>query len=253
MNKVLKGIWQFYSERFGRTIIHPQFIMRRYTYKAIQRAKKYTSGDLIDIGCGTMPYKKELLPLLKSYTGVDHPKIARLYLGNQKPDVLADARALPFKDDSFDSALLLQVLEYIDDPQKVLSEISRILRRNGILILSVPFLYPIHDPPFDQARYTMFFLKKLLKDSSMRVLVFESNGGILALVFQSVTLFSLRQLKDSLGDRNGFAVMCFIPALVLLPVWIILGNILVAVTSVFPSPRASKYFTLNYTIVARKS
>lgn len=252
MNIIVKKAWEYYGDVLGRTVIHPQFIMRNYVYEAIRQAKRYARGDLVDIGCGTMPYKKELLPFLSSYTGVDHPKISKLYHGIEKPDVLADARALPFKDGSFDTVLFLQVLEYIDEPQRAFSEISRILRLNGILILSVPFLYPIHDPPFDQARYTESFLLKLLKASSMRVLVCRSDGGILALVFQSVTLFILRQLKDSIGERNWFALILVIPGIVLLPVWTILGNLLVGISTVFPVPYASKYFTLNYTLVAKK-
>lgn len=252
MNMTIKKAWEYYGKLFGRTIIHPQFIMRQYAYGGIRFAKKYASGDLVDIGCGIMPYREELLPIVASYTGVDHPKVSKLYKGTRKPDVLADVKDLPFKNGTFDTVLFLQVLEYVDEPQKAFSEITRILRKNGTLILSVPFLYPIHDAPYDQARYTSYFLKNVLKDHSMRIMVFKPDGGIVALVFQSVTLFILRLLKENVGERNILIIFLLIPALLLLPLWILFGNLLVAVLSFLPSSITSEYFALNYTVVAKK-
>lgn len=45
---------------------------------------------------------------------------------------------LPFGDESFDSASILDVLEHIVDQEKVLCEINRVLRPNGVLIITVP-------------------------------------------------------------------------------------------------------------------
>lgn len=248
----IKKIWEQFGKLFGRTIIHPQFIMRKYAYKSILLAKKHAFGELVDIGCGIMQYREELLPLVHNYTGVDHPKVSKLYSGYRKPDVLADVTSLPFKDDTFDTILFLQVLEYVDDPRKAFSEISRVLRKDGKLILSVPFLYPIHDAPYDQARYTASYLKKILRACSMKIIIFEPDGGIVPLVFQSVTIFVLRFFKDTIDNKHILIAFWLLPFLALLPLWIFLGNLLVFILSVFPTSKTSELFTLNYTVVAKK-
>jgi SAM-dependent methyltransferase len=71
-----------------------------------------------------------------------------------RPDVFADGARLPFRDASFDTVVLLEVLEHVADAPAVLDEIARVLKPGGRLLLSVPFLYPLHDAPHDYRRYT---------------------------------------------------------------------------------------------------
>ena len=52
--------------------------------------------------------------------------------------IIADARKLPFKKNMFDAALCIDVIEHIDNDKQVISEISRVLKRNGQLVISVP-------------------------------------------------------------------------------------------------------------------
>ena len=68
----------------------------------------------------------------KSYTTVD------LYM--EEVDVKADLRKLPFPDKSFDLVFASHVLEHIKDDLIALSEVRRVLRRNGIAILPVPIV-----------------------------------------------------------------------------------------------------------------
>src|SRR5579859_4095822 len=95
MNKAIKNSWNSFSDTFGRTIIHPQYIKKNLEYRSIMEIKKHTGEQLIDIGCGRMPYRSELEPVFEKYVGVDHPEISKLYQSKIKPDVLADAHKLP--------------------------------------------------------------------------------------------------------------------------------------------------------------
>ena len=58
-------------------------------------------------------------------------------------------KKLPIATNSIDSVLFLDVLEHLQNPDQALNEIFRVLKSNGVLILQVPFLYPIHDAAYD--------------------------------------------------------------------------------------------------------
>ena len=75
----------------------------------------------------------------------------------------ADIKSLPFADGSFDAVVSFEVLEYITDTKKALSEINRVLKKGGIFMFSVPFLDPVHGD-IDSVRYTFEAWQELLKD-----------------------------------------------------------------------------------------
>jgi ubiquinone/menaquinone biosynthesis C-methylase UbiE len=72
--------------------------------------------------------------------------------------VEADASALPFPADSFDAAVLGEVLEHLDDDRAALREVGRVLRRGGIAVASVPanpaWFGPSDDWAGHRRRYT---------------------------------------------------------------------------------------------------
>ncbi len=92
---------------------------------------------VLDVGCGLGSYGRGLLADGYEWMGAeidaaDCAELARLGL----PHRHVDGRALPFADASFDAALCLEVLEHLDDPAAVLSEIRRVAPRQ--LLVSVP-------------------------------------------------------------------------------------------------------------------
>jgi SAM-dependent methyltransferase len=68
-------------------------------------------------------------------------------------DVLADAHALPFPDESLDGVYSNAVLEHVQRPWRVAEEIYRVLRPGGRIFINVPFLSIIHDT-HDYFRFT---------------------------------------------------------------------------------------------------
>jgi SAM-dependent methyltransferase len=79
------------------------------------------------------------------------------------PDIVADAHALPFEDGTFEIVILREVLEHVRDPRQVLSELHRVLKPGGQLLLSTRFLFPIHEAPVDRWRFTRYLLIELLE------------------------------------------------------------------------------------------
>jgi ubiquinone/menaquinone biosynthesis C-methylase UbiE len=102
-------------------------------------------GRLLDIGCGDMLDRIGFTPG-EEYVGVDITK-------SKYTKLLADIHKLPFKNESFDSCICNAVLEHVKEPAIVLNECNRVLRRGGVMWVSVPFLQPIH-AKYDFRRFT---------------------------------------------------------------------------------------------------
>lgn len=103
-------------------------------------------------------------------------------------DIVASVYELPFRDGEFDIVLCLSVLEHLKEPARAILEIRRVLKMNGKIIVSVPFLFPIHDAPNDYWRFTKFGLKELFRTGwVIERLVAEANAQTsLAILFQRV-------------------------------------------------------------------
>lgn len=251
----MKDIWNRFTDFAGLTIFHPQFIMLRLTHQAVIEAKRRAKGKLVDIGCGRMPYRRELASLVDNYIGVDHPQVSKLYSPKQKPDVFADAKKLPFQNNTFDIALMLQVTEYLDNIEETFKEAARVLKRGGLLILSSPFLYSIHDVSYDKNRYTDIALRHFLKNAGFRVVKIEVQGGFLEFWIQSLNVFLLKRIQDIICSSKSVLSIIYLVALVVItPIVVIGSNILVLILSqvslVFS--HYPNYFPLNFLIVAKK-
>ncbi|MBM4081549.1 MAG: class I SAM-dependent methyltransferase, partial [Planctomycetes bacterium] len=78
-------------------------------------------------------------------------------------DCVADAQHLPFKDASFYGVSSSALLEYVDDPHRVVSEVYRVLKPGGVVYFNVPFLQGYHGEPGvpDSWRVTLEGLRRL--------------------------------------------------------------------------------------------
>lgn len=143
------------ARHLARTPIHPQWLLgRRRLPPGLARA----SGRVLDIGAGDRWVAGEL-PAGTQYVALDYPSTGRDLYG-ARPDVFADALALPFTDASFDGVVCLEVLEHVPDPAGVLREVARVLKPGAQAWLSIPFLYPLHDAPYDFQRLTEFGIRR---------------------------------------------------------------------------------------------
>ena len=98
-------------------------------------------GDVLDVGSGDgaaasvfQPYCRSLTCIDKSERLVDAAARRLARCANAHAQI-ADAHALPFKDESFDTVFLFHTLTYADDPSKVLIECARVLRTDARLIV----------------------------------------------------------------------------------------------------------------------
>lgn len=103
----------------------------------------------------------------------------------------------PFRENSFDAIVLMNVLEHVFDTQIFLNALVKILKPGGKLFVAVPFLLKVHQAPFDFVRFTEFSLQRLGEE---RGLVIDSLEGYYD------PMFLLEQ-----GIRNLKRVIRFLP------------------------------------------
>ncbi|WP_020526573.1 methyltransferase domain-containing protein [Flexithrix dorotheae] len=137
---------------------------------------KYSSGLLLDCGCGHVPYYSMYKNLVKDNYCVDWDTSSNK---NQYLDKIANLNeSIPYQDDMFDTVLLTDVLEHISNPKNLVSEINRVLKKGGKVIITVPFFYWIHEPPHDFFRYTEFSLTNFCEENNLKIIELESYGGL---------------------------------------------------------------------------
>lgn len=137
-------------------------------------------GRLVDLGCGKAP-------LLDCYGAhVDSVLLAdwaNSYHENPLLDLVCDLnKPLELESDRFDTIVLSDVLEHIAEPNALLGEVARIAAPGARLILNVPFLYSLHEEPYDYFRYTRFGLTRMLEAAGFVEIQVEEVGGPLEVI-----------------------------------------------------------------------
>ncbi len=117
-------------------------------------------GSLQVEGMGELADLRPLFPG-KRYLGTD------LRLG-PGVDCAVDLHRVGLRDDSAGTVLLLETLEHVEYPRRAMAEVARILRTDGIFLLSSAMDFPIHEHPHDYWRFTPAAFESLLAPFAAR-------------------------------------------------------------------------------------
>ncbi len=140
-----------------------------------EHLKQYAHGRLIDLGCGKVPLYQAYKDLVSENVCVDWSNSKH---ANPHLDLECDlTRQLPFEPGEFETVILSDVLEHIPNPEQLWSEMGRILKRGGHLLMNVPYFYCLHEIPYDFYRYTEFSLRRFADISGFQVDRLETLGG----------------------------------------------------------------------------
>lgn len=154
---------------------------------ALTYMNRSESTVLVDFGCGDKPYRPLLEAYVDTYLGADLPDnpIADLKITVGQPLDLANS--------SVDFVLSSQVLEHVTDPIAYLQECWRMLKPDGLLILSTHGHYQYHPHPTDLWRWTGAGLQKTVTDNGFCIKDFRGLAGIGAI---SVNFFQYALLQN---------------------------------------------------------
>jgi SAM-dependent methyltransferase len=159
---------------------YPHWLERRNRWKTQNGLLMLLYGKVLETGCGNAIIKDRALQAnkkIKKYIATDYSswdeefeahaknsnafgKVTQILLSRPKQvsqlDGVCDAQKLPYKDQTFDCYCSFQVLEHIEEPLKFFKEAQRVLKKGGICIIVMPFLYREHSGVGEANDYQRF-------------------------------------------------------------------------------------------------
>lgn len=183
MFKKLKQIYldELFHPSFLSLFINPLYFLRKGLLRGISSYSQHMKGVMLDFGCGSKPYKK--LFNVSEYIGLDIQESGHTHKSEQI-DVYYDGEKIPFDDNYFNSIFSSEVFEHVFNIEDILIELNRVLKPDGMLLATVPFVWDEHEIPFDFGRYTSFGIKHLLEKHGFKLIKSEKTTNYVETVFQ---------------------------------------------------------------------
>ena len=186
----MKRHWLFNPSRID-VFNNPYYIIKRGIFINVRDlAPKIDHGRLLDVGCESKPYR-ELFPNAIEYVGLDYDSESNR--NNKMVDIFYESGGkFPLEDGSFDNAISTEVLEHVFEPDKFISEIHRVLKPGGKLLLTTPLLWEEHFEPVDYGRYSSYGLKYLMEKHGFRIIEQRKICPSTQAIAQMIVLYTHR-------------------------------------------------------------
>jgi SAM-dependent methyltransferase len=229
-------------------ILNDFFLTRKAIRNFVVANEKYIYGKVLDIGCGEKPYQN--LFKTSQYIGIDIEQSGHNH-EKSKIDQFYDGIHIPFENESFDNIVCFEVLEHVFEPDTIVREMQRILKPNGHILLTTPFIWNEHEIPYDYGRYTFYGLKHLFEKNGFVVMEQKRILSGIPLFIVLISLFfreGQEALKNMLPkNMTGKTIKALIYG-VFRPVFFVF-NIIGALTLMLPG---SDRFYFNNGIIVKK-
>jgi ubiquinone/menaquinone biosynthesis C-methylase UbiE len=156
--------------------------------------QKIPAGSkILDAGAGESQFKKFCSHLqyvsqdFAQYNGTGNEGLQTGTWDNSKLDIVSDITAIPVSDHSFDAIMCTEVLEHVPDPVAAVTELNRILKPGGYLLITAPFASLTHFAPYHFATgLSKYFYQHHLGNFGYDFLDLQQNGNYFEFVAQEV-------------------------------------------------------------------
>jgi SAM-dependent methyltransferase len=245
------------SALYRRTALNPYWLDLKNLSHAVESLAPQASGRMLDVGVGERPYATLFAPHVSRYFGLEYPPAC----DNLNPgitvnvqhlhgavDVWGDGHKLPFRSGRFDTVLCLEMLEHVPDPDAVMAEIARTLRPGGKLLLTVPFVAPMHALPYDFYRYTRHGIEALVTAAGLELVSCAPRGNYALATGALTAQWMLRSFAARAEHRDGSVSLSRWRAPLVLPLIALVQGIYALAGRFGDDTNAA----LGWTVVARK-
>lgn len=236
----------------------PYWLDNRHLHAAVAALAPHARGTLLDVGVGEGQYNHYFEPHVERAFGLEYPPVV---FGNLNPelwdyievvhgiiDIFGDGQCLPVASESCDTVLSLEVLEHLPDPDACVAEMARVLRPGGKLLLTVPFLQPLHQLPYDFRRYTPEGLRHGLESAGLEIVEIAPRGNVATAAGAVAAQYVLRHWASRERKHDGSVAMHKLRGPLSLP-FIALAQLAAVAAERFAKDDA---LCLGYRVVARK-
>lgn len=237
LNKIY--LKQSFNPNLLSLFINPFYFIRKRLYKAVQQKSPLIKGKILDLGCGSKPYKNLFINATE-YIGVDIDNPGHDH-SKEDIDVYYDGKTIPFENGYFDGVFFSEVLEHVFNPDEILKEINRVLNVNGYLLLTCPFAWDEHEIPYDFGRYTSFGIKHVLEKNNFEIIESNKIGHFTEVLAQ----FFIHYIRHLIYTKNKYVNI--ILNIIFISPFTLIGSVL---STIFPRIR-TLYF--NNIILAKKA
>jgi len=192
------------------------------------------NDTIFDIGCGNKPFDTYIRSLTKNgdYRGCDVVQSSE-----HKVDIICEATNILEPANKYDVVICTQVVEHVFDHAKVFGEAYRLLKPGGYFIMSGPFIWMLHEEPYDFFRFTKYGFRKLFENAGFTIKEEKANGGKYAALGQLMIHVICNGSGKNFFVKNIRAVM------------ILFYN---TIFSWLDDKKKDESYTLNYVFVGQK-
>jgi SAM-dependent methyltransferase len=163
---------------------------RHLLVEQIKKNSHYIKGKVLDVGAGHYSrYEKFFKAEKYIKMDINH---------SEHVDIVGSVDNIPMEDNSVDSIVCTQVFEHIRYIDKSASELYRVLRKGGHVLLTVPQLNELHEEPHDYFRYTKYGLKSVFENAGFSIVEMDQRGSF----FSSTAQMIIRFLSDYFNLYN---------------------------------------------------
>lgn len=160
--------------------------------------------DILDVGCGERPYYPIFAPRAREYAGAD-------IAPGEGIRYVCTAEELDAPDASFDLVLATQVLEHVEDPPRALTQMCRVSRPGGLVMFTIPGVWPFHPTPNDYWRWTHQGLETLVAGvDGLELVEIVPHGSTPLALAQLAAFYVERETRYTRWRRPGLRIVAAI-------------------------------------------
>jgi SAM-dependent methyltransferase len=153
-----------------RLLVHIVLPTRKPLYKYLNSIESnYKNLDILEIGSGDVRKNQSAVHIFSNSNSFIQTDI-NSELGHKFLDITGEIQI----EEKYDLVLCTNVLEHVYDTNLAIKNLKYLMKEKGHLVISVPFIYPLHDEPEDYWRFTEHAIKQLFSD--FKILTLKRTG-----------------------------------------------------------------------------